>query len=155
MPLKDTQGFFNVSSRPRTIGKYDCMVLEVEDWIDGIHQPEWNRQSRQIFAPGDAPYTLNAIYNFSINKTLAATFNQTAGALPTASDSNATATYGSSTYASVYGVGEPAGENSPPVYSASTSGAAAGSASASASGAATGSASGSASASSGGPSSYA
>jgi len=77
LALKQTQGFFNVSSRPRTVGQFDCLVMEVEDWIDAINQPEWQRSNKQIFGPGDAPYTLNAVYNFSINKTLAATFNQT------------------------------------------------------------------------------
>lgn len=77
LALKQTQGFFNVSSRPRTVNKYECLVMEVEDWIDAINQPEWGRDSKQIFGPQDPPYTLNAIYNFSVNKTLAATFNQT------------------------------------------------------------------------------
>lgn len=53
--------------------------MEVEDWIDGINYPEWGRDPKQIFGPGDAPYTLSAIYSFSLNKTLAATYNQTVG----------------------------------------------------------------------------
>jgi aldose 1-epimerase len=36
MALKETQGLFNVSERPRTIPQYGCIVMEVEDWIDGI-----------------------------------------------------------------------------------------------------------------------
>jgi hypothetical protein len=36
MALKETQGLFNVSGRPRTIPQYGCIVMEVEDWIDGI-----------------------------------------------------------------------------------------------------------------------
>ena len=47
----------------------------MQDYIDAINQPEWQREPKQIFGPGDAPYSLNAIYNFSVNKTLAATFN--------------------------------------------------------------------------------
>ncbi|KAK3071641.1 hypothetical protein LTR53_008283 [Teratosphaeriaceae sp. CCFEE 6253] len=76
--LKDTQGFFNISSRPRVAHKYGCVVMEVEDWIDGIHNPKWGRSSRQVFGPGDGPYVLEATYSFSLNHTLAATCNQTA-----------------------------------------------------------------------------
>jgi aldose 1-epimerase len=43
--------------------------MEVEDWIDAINQPEWQRSSKQIFGPGDDPYILQAKYIFSINKT--------------------------------------------------------------------------------------
>lgn len=77
LALKETQGLFNDSSRPRVVNQYGCIVLEVEDWIDGINQPEWKRDAKQIFRPGGDPYVLQATYNFSLNKTLAATFNQT------------------------------------------------------------------------------
>jgi len=50
--------------------------MEVEDWIDAINQPEWQRSQRNIFGPGDDPYVLEATYEFSINKTLAATFHE-------------------------------------------------------------------------------
>jgi len=53
--------------------------MEVEDWIGGINYQEWGRNPKQIFGPGDAPYTLSAVYSFSLNKTLAATYNQTMG----------------------------------------------------------------------------
>ncbi|KAK3073013.1 hypothetical protein LTR53_005786 [Teratosphaeriaceae sp. CCFEE 6253] len=75
--LKETQGFFNDSSRPRVARKHGCVVMEAEDWIDGINNPEWGRSSRQIFGPGDGPYVLEATYSFSLNHTLAATCNQT------------------------------------------------------------------------------
>ncbi|KAK4543229.1 hypothetical protein LTR36_005779 [Oleoguttula mirabilis] len=76
--IKETQGFFNDSSRPRVAEKYGCVVMEVEDWIDGINNPEWGRDKKQIFGPGDDPYVLEATYNFSLNHTLAATFDHTA-----------------------------------------------------------------------------
>ena len=75
MAIKETQGFFNNSAQPRVVQKYGCLVMEVEDWIDGINQPEWQRDQRQIFGPGDAPYTLEAVYKFSVNKELAATYS--------------------------------------------------------------------------------
>lgn len=40
--------------------------MEVEDYIDGINQPEWQRNKKQIFGPEDPPYVLEAIYKFSV-----------------------------------------------------------------------------------------
>ncbi len=71
MALKKTQGLFDNADFPRTIPQYGCVVLEVEDWIDGINQPEWQRSKKQIFSPGDDPYVLQASYRFSVNTTRA------------------------------------------------------------------------------------
>ncbi|RMZ19123.1 hypothetical protein D0859_16887 [Hortaea werneckii] len=61
--------------RPRTTPKYGCVVIEVEDWIDGINHPEWGRQGRQILGPGtgtgtggQGPYVLEARYVFSLQR---------------------------------------------------------------------------------------
>lgn len=43
--------------------------MEVQDWIDGINQPQWGREKKQIFGPGDDPYVLQASYRFSLNDT--------------------------------------------------------------------------------------
>jgi len=77
LAIKQTQGFFNDTSRPRVVQKYGCVVMEVEDWIDAINQPEWQREKRQIYGPGDDPYVLEAVYNFSLNRELAASYNST------------------------------------------------------------------------------
>ncbi len=69
MALKSTQGLFDDPKFPRTIPKYGCVVLEVQDYIDGINQPQWQRGSKQIFEPGGDPYVLQASYRFSINST--------------------------------------------------------------------------------------
>ncbi|KAI5458804.1 aldose-1-epimerase [Mariannaea sp. PMI_226] len=66
MALKKTQGLHNNRHFPRTIPKYGCAVMEVQDWIDGINHPEWMRESKQIFGPGDKPYSLEATYSFSV-----------------------------------------------------------------------------------------
>ncbi|KAF2170070.1 hypothetical protein M409DRAFT_64439 [Zasmidium cellare ATCC 36951] len=79
-PLKSTQGFFNDSSRPRVTNKYGCVVIEVEDWIDGINNPEWGRLEKQIFGPADGVYVLQARYDFSLNFELAQAQNQSASA---------------------------------------------------------------------------
>ncbi|KAG6359812.1 hypothetical protein INS49_010865 [Diaporthe citri] len=67
MALKSTQGILDDPDFPRTIPKYGCVVMEVEDWIDAINQPEWQRDKKNIFGPGDDPYVLQASYRFSVN----------------------------------------------------------------------------------------
>lgn len=69
MPLKTTQGLHNNTDFPRTIPQYGCLVMEVEDWIDGINHPEWQREKKQIYSPGGDPYILQASYVFSVNDT--------------------------------------------------------------------------------------
>ncbi|KAI0517272.1 aldose-1-epimerase [Xylaria bambusicola] len=69
LTLKETQGLHDEPDFPRTIPRYGCVVMEVEDWIDGINHPEWGRESKQIFGPGGDPYVLQASYVFSINST--------------------------------------------------------------------------------------
>lgn len=64
LPIKSTQG---LDGRPRVVEKYGCIVMEVQDWIDAINQPEWQRDKKQIFGPGDEPYVLEAAYVFSVN----------------------------------------------------------------------------------------
>jgi aldose 1-epimerase len=39
--------------------------MEVQDWIDAINHPEWQRESRTIFGPNSPTYTLEADYVFS------------------------------------------------------------------------------------------
>lgn len=68
LTLKKTQGLAE-SVRSRTVQQYGCVVLEIEDWIDGINHPEWGRNSRQVFGPADGPYTLAAVYKFSVDGT--------------------------------------------------------------------------------------
>ncbi|KAI0102443.1 aldose-1-epimerase [Nemania sp. FL0031] len=71
LTLKETQGLHDNPDFPRTIPKYGCLVMEVEDWIDAINHPEWGRADKQIFGPGGDPYVLQASYVFSINSTAA------------------------------------------------------------------------------------
>ncbi|KAL2260390.1 hypothetical protein VTK26DRAFT_5612 [Humicola hyalothermophila] len=53
---------------PRTVPKYGCVVMEVQDWIDGINHPEWGRLGRQVFSPGGDPYVLQVSHRFSVEK---------------------------------------------------------------------------------------
>jgi len=64
--LKKTQGLKDNAKFPRTIPKYGCVVLEVQDYIDAINQPSWHREKKQIFGPGDDPYVVQASYKFSV-----------------------------------------------------------------------------------------
>jgi aldose 1-epimerase len=71
MALKKTQGLFDDPGFPRTIPQYGCVVLEVQDYIDGINQPQWGRDAKQLFEPGGDPYVLQASYRFSVVRTAA------------------------------------------------------------------------------------
>lgn len=66
MPLKKTQGFFNDPKRPRVVPKYGCLVMEVQDWIDGINNPAWLRDAKQIIGPKGPPFELEAMYTFAV-----------------------------------------------------------------------------------------
>ncbi|KAJ5266916.1 hypothetical protein N7478_009724 [Penicillium angulare] len=46
------------------VNKYGCLVIETEDWIDGINQPQWGRDQYQIFSPEDGPAINWATYQF-------------------------------------------------------------------------------------------
>ncbi|KAK4152030.1 galactose mutarotase-like domain-containing protein [Chaetomidium leptoderma] len=50
----------------RTVPKYGCVVLEVQDYIDGINHPEWGRLDKQVFGPGGDPYVLQVSHRFSV-----------------------------------------------------------------------------------------
>lgn len=68
LALKKTQGLHGDEAFPRTIPKYGCVVLEVQDYIDGINHPEWMRGPKQFFEPGGNPYVLQARYKFSVGE---------------------------------------------------------------------------------------
>ena len=50
------------------VEKYGCIVMEVQDYIDGINNPAWQRDVKQIFGPNDPEYSLEAVYKFSVKK---------------------------------------------------------------------------------------
>ncbi|WWC69064.1 uncharacterized protein I206_103000 [Kwoniella pini CBS 10737] len=58
IPVKASQGHGYVE-------KYGCLVIEPQQWIDGINQPEWGQMDRQIFGPDSPPQVLWAAYDFS------------------------------------------------------------------------------------------
>lgn len=62
LPIKYTQG---LKGRAAFVPQYGCIVMEVQDWIDAINHPEWQREKRHIFGPADPAFTLEADYVFS------------------------------------------------------------------------------------------
>jgi len=46
------------------VEKYGCMVIEPQQWIDGINHPEWGQLDRQIFGPDSPPSVNWASYEF-------------------------------------------------------------------------------------------
>lgn len=63
LPIKSTQG---LQGRPAIVPQYGCIVMEVQDWIDAINQPAWQREKRQVFSPSGPAFTLEAEYVFSL-----------------------------------------------------------------------------------------
>jgi len=63
IPLKKTQG---KKDGKEFVQKYGCVVMEPQDWIDGINHPEWGRTKQQIFGPRDPGYEFTARYEFGI-----------------------------------------------------------------------------------------
>lgn len=70
MPYKKTQGppKSAASASARVVGKHACVVLEVQDWIDGVNHPEWRRlgMKNQIYGPKRGVYELEARYVFGV-----------------------------------------------------------------------------------------
>jgi hypothetical protein len=58
LPRKRSQG--GDGTLAQIYENHSCIVLEMEEWIDGINHPEWNRT--QIYAPEGQPYIWNADY---------------------------------------------------------------------------------------------
>lgn len=45
---------------------YSAVVLEAEDWIDGINNPEWGRKKEQVLKEGET-YDWHTTYSFSVD----------------------------------------------------------------------------------------
>ncbi|KAL8938448.1 MAG: hypothetical protein Q9216_003899 [Gyalolechia sp. 2 TL-2023] len=57
------------SQRGRGAGfveKYGCIVIETQQWIDGINHPEWGQEEYQIYTVDSHPAVVYARYDFSI-----------------------------------------------------------------------------------------
>ncbi len=61
IPVKASQQANGV----KYLQKDGCLVIEPQDWIDGINQPGWGRRKYQIFGPATMPSVTWAEYTFS------------------------------------------------------------------------------------------
>lgn len=62
IPVKETQ---QSSSNDTYVEKYGCLVIETEQWIDGINQPEWGQNDYQVFDVDTEPAVVFSTYRFS------------------------------------------------------------------------------------------
>ncbi|KAG8528276.1 uncharacterized protein KY384_007193 [Bacidia gigantensis] len=50
------------------VEKYGCVVIETQQWINGVNHPEWGQEGYQVFGPETGPAVVWAEYAFSIVK---------------------------------------------------------------------------------------
>jgi len=65
IPVKQSQQH---GSNTTYVEKYGCVVIETEEWIDGINQPQWGRDQYQIFSPTTLPAINYQKYTFGIHR---------------------------------------------------------------------------------------
>lgn len=54
------------SSSTTNYDQYSCIVIETQQWIDGINNPQWGQDMYQIFTNATQPAVNFATYDFSI-----------------------------------------------------------------------------------------
>lgn len=62
IPVKMSQQHGNSTSY---VPKYGCLVIETQQWIDGINNPQWGQDQYQIYTPTTQPAVNFAQYDFS------------------------------------------------------------------------------------------
>ncbi|KAK3676640.1 hypothetical protein LTR78_003415 [Recurvomyces mirabilis] len=63
IPVKASQQHANTTTY---VEKAGCVVIETQDWIDGINQPQWGRNEWQVFSPTTEPAINYQKYTFSV-----------------------------------------------------------------------------------------
>ena len=66
IPVKQSQN--HATNGTTTVPQYGCIVIETQQWIDGINHPEWGQDQYQICYPNTPPAVVFAQYDFSIAK---------------------------------------------------------------------------------------
>lgn len=66
IPVKESQQ--HEKGKTTYVPKYGCIVIETQQWIDGINHPEWGQDEYQIFGPETGPAVVWSQHNFSIVK---------------------------------------------------------------------------------------
>ena len=65
IPVKQSQQHSKNGSTT-TVPKYGCIVIETQQWIDGINNPQWGQDQYQIYTVDSEPAVVFAQYDFSI-----------------------------------------------------------------------------------------
>ncbi|KAK5130264.1 hypothetical protein LTR08_002265 [Meristemomyces frigidus] len=63
IPVKSSQQHF---ANTTYVEKFGCIVIETQDWIDGINQQQWGRDQYQVYTPTTEPAVNYAKYEFSV-----------------------------------------------------------------------------------------
>lgn len=64
IPVKRSQQ--HVQGSTTTVPQYGCVVIETQQWIDGISNPQWGQDQYQIYTVESEPAVVYAEYDFSI-----------------------------------------------------------------------------------------
>ena len=67
VPVKQSQQHGPAGSNT-TVPQYGCVVIETQQWIDGINNLQWGQQEYQVYTVGGEPAVVFAQYDFSIVK---------------------------------------------------------------------------------------
>ena len=65
IPVKQSQQH-STNGSITTVPKYGCVVIETQQWIDGINNPQWGQDQYQIYSVDSEPAVVFAQYDFSI-----------------------------------------------------------------------------------------
>lgn len=65
IPVKQSQQH-STNGSTTTVPKYGCVVIETQQWIDGINNPQWGQDQYQIYSVDSEPAVVFAQYDFSI-----------------------------------------------------------------------------------------
>ena len=65
IPVKQSQQH-STNGTTTYVPKYGCVVIETQQWIDGINHPEWGQDQYQIYSVDSEPAVVFAQYDFSI-----------------------------------------------------------------------------------------
>ena len=65
IPVKQNQQH-STNGSITTVPKYGCIVIETQQWIDGINNPQWGQDQYQIYTVDSGPAVVFAQYDFSI-----------------------------------------------------------------------------------------
>lgn len=68
IPVKQSQQHSSNGSTTY-VPQYGCVVIETQQWIDGINNPQWGQDQYQIYTVDSEPAVVFAQYDFSIVST--------------------------------------------------------------------------------------